>query len=864
MLCAAAVAQNEPVCASEDEACQAESGKSSALLQVQTRRLDISGVQMLEDTPQGDSGKFRLDHQWKSGETMPPALSYFKWWSDGRVKRHFKSLGAEKESADLGPLEMVQVNASEGTVSAAGMVALLAKHKKEVCPNAPSPAMLSVSSWSVHSNSHDDFGVQHVVLRSEEAGGKLQYIATHADNLVVSDPEVCTWQDVQDVSMMQQPEIEMPQPDDAGEPELLDADTDPLVADCVKLFHRTAMENCNRDFDIRVLSATLHIIDGFAVNANIELTGTKITYHNIECDFETPRTPDASLLQKKGIGKKTKKHAKPGDHKRKKVTLGGPNGEVPNNNEPEPEQMPEPIGENISPSPNAAQNDEPVGENIPSPSPSPSPGINEPNQEEIPDEEDQIPEELLKEEKDGLEATLRMGINICAADSQSSAADEEELTLLAKYSFGHLPAYKGYGHLEDEEYENIPVFLTQRESAPTSYSMQDKYPMCFPDRGREVIRNQGTCGSCWAFAAASALMTNLCASGQGRHALANANDRFEVSVQNIMSCQSRGCSGGNAQSAGTALNKVGIAKERDFPYRCGGGNALKHFEVPSGRCSSGNSWGASCPQSRHKNQAWTYGGIARAGSGRGRSNAGEAAIMKTLVECGSGYINFKTYGNFMKYKSGIYSSISGGKRGGHAVTLIGYGAARGTKYWYIANSWGTKWGQNGYVYFLRGRNLAEIESSYYCMKGSVKAGGSAPPAPSPPRPSGPRPSPPSPRPGGSGKPAPPSPQPGKQSAATAESISKIEKKVDQAIAGLDAIKPHLQEAKQELGKLKQQPALRDAPAPAPVPAATPAPPPPPPPRPAARPAPVPSRRPRPRPTNRRRYVAAGRRRRYTR
>lgn len=306
--------------------------------------------------------------------------------------------------------------------------------------------------------------------------------------------------------------------------------------------------------------------------------------------------------------------------------------------------------------------------------------------------------------------------------------------------------------------------------------------------------------------------------------MATANDRFEVSVQGIMSCQSRGCNGGNAQAADTALSKYGIGKERDFRYRCGGGSAEKHFEVPNVKCTSSNSWGASCKFK--PNPQWIYGRIARAGSGKWRQNAGEAAIMKTLVECGSGYINFKVYENFMKYKSGIYQSASGRKRGGHAVTLLGYGAKRGIKYWHIANSWGTRWGNNGYVDFLRGTNLAEIETSYYCIKGSVKGGSPGPSPPAPPAPPAPRPS---------FRPVPqPSPRPvpsggGQPSGLSAQSVAKIEKNFQGALDGLDAIKPPLEEAKKELGNLKKkQTAMRDTPPPplplAPAPQPQPSPP----------------------------------------
>ena len=57
---------------------------------------------------------------------------------------------------------------------------------------------------------------------------------------------------------------------------------------------------------------------------------------------------------------------------------------------------------------------------------------------------------------------------------------------------------------------------------------------------------------------------------------------------------------------------------------------------------------------------------------------------------------FDVYSDFMSYKGGIYKHVTGGRQGGHAVKLVGYGTESGTDYWIIANSWGPAWGESGF------------------------------------------------------------------------------------------------------------------------------------------------------------------------
>jgi C1A family cysteine protease len=52
---------------------------------------------------------------------------------------------------------------------------------------------------------------------------------------------------------------------------------------------------------------------------------------------------------------------------------------------------------------------------------------------------------------------------------------------------------------------------------------------------------------------------------------------------------------------------------------------------------------------------------------------------------------------FQNYKSGIFNSTACGTRLDHAVIVVGWGTSGTTEYWTVRNSWGTSWGERGYI-----------------------------------------------------------------------------------------------------------------------------------------------------------------------
>lgn len=70
---------------------------------------------------------------------------------------------------------------------------------------------------------------------------------------------------------------------------------------------------------------------------------------------------------------------------------------------------------------------------------------------------------------------------------------------------------------------------------------------------------------------------------------------------------------------------------------------------------------------------------------------------------------------FENYTGGIFNDTTGaGADIDHAISVVGYGVENGTKYWMIRNSWGSMWGEKGYVRLIRGTNNLGIESLNNC------------------------------------------------------------------------------------------------------------------------------------------------------
>jgi len=204
------------------------------------------------------------------------------------------------------------------------------------------------------------------------------------------------------------------------------------------------------------------------------------------------------------------------------------------------------------------------------------------------------------------------------------------------------------------------------------------------------IKNQGNCGACWSFSAVGAI--------EGATAI-STGVLYDLSEQQLMDCSSEygnmGCNGGLMDNAFEYLlskqGKTGLCTEKEYPYK-----------QKVGSCKSKQCVGVA--------NITGYKDV--------ESNSEESLLSAASLGPVSVSIQAQTL-SFMLYESGIYDDPECTDNLDHGVLLVGYGTGPNSTnlynkneetldFYIVKNSWGTEWGEKGFIRMIRGKNMCGI------------------------------------------------------------------------------------------------------------------------------------------------------------
>jgi len=201
--------------------------------------------------------------------------------------------------------------------------------------------------------------------------------------------------------------------------------------------------------------------------------------------------------------------------------------------------------------------------------------------------------------------------------------------------------------------------------------------------GCTAVRDQGNCGSCWAFGTVGPVESNIL--------IKDAAAR-DLSEQWLVSCNTDGygCDGG--WWAHKYFVSPGAVYESDFPYTA--------TDAPCGG-----------PYTYHEKIAsWAY-------VGNSYSVPSTDAIKQAIYDRGPVSAAVCVNTAFQLYSGGVFNPAISCTTMNHGIVLVGWDDSRGA--WRLRNSWGPDWGEDGYMWIAYGKNRVGYAAAYVVYNGTT-------------------------------------------------------------------------------------------------------------------------------------------------
>jgi C1A family cysteine protease len=223
------------------------------------------------------------------------------------------------------------------------------------------------------------------------------------------------------------------------------------------------------------------------------------------------------------------------------------------------------------------------------------------------------------------------------------------------------------------------------------------------------IKNQGQCGSCWAFSATEAVESQLALAGGDGYSI-------ELSPQQVTSCTpstgtygSFGCQGGFSEGAYEYLKSApGLANSFYIPYEQSLTASSTTAACPTTKVEALAGPNAALSGGYAKVTGYTYATPACTSGACDKQDLNKlaAALEETPV---SVCVNA---GAWNDYTTGVMSSSQCGSMAAdeqdHCVMATGFNLTAPTPYWIVRNSWSSTWGEKGYIYLEYSQNTCGL------------------------------------------------------------------------------------------------------------------------------------------------------------